>query len=387
MSLLVAMSTSSQFQVVVTATGMVSVLGRDVDTTCASARAGIRRLVELETSVYDEESGELVPVAGNAISGFTDGFIGPARITRLIASALEDLLARANLGPNELARTSLHICLPAGYYYLADMRRSIQEIEPPNVVEQTIRDEREHYQEQFRQILTRSIGVVARLGESPPPIRLYFGDQAGIVEAIRDVQALLANRTADRCIIGGADSLVDEEVIGFLDRLELLKTPIRPFGTIPGEAAAFFMLERGDAAKARGLTSLASIAFPEQRRDIDADRFSRDGGQGRALMEAAVASIRMIQQAGAPLSRLITPLNGDVWKAIEWGHTLTHLPEGAREIPQWTPAETLGDVGAAAGAAAVCLSTAAFRRGYSAAGVLVCLSSYSGEKGAFFITN
>lgn len=382
------MSSALPDSVVVSETGMVSAVGRDVDTTCASVRAGIRRTVELDANIFDEDSGELIPVVGNAMTGFTDGFMGPARIARLASGALRDLLERADLRRNELRTTSFHICLPGGYYLLEDMRRSLEDSIERSALKDALRDEEEQYLGQLRHVLERTITEFADANGSAPAVRYYHGDQAVCVRAIQEAQVLLQNRTCDRCIIGGADSLVDESSVRYLDRLQLLKTPIRPFGVIPGEAAAFFLLERSGAAKSRGARRRAAIISQGYERDSTAHRFSGRNSDGRTLTRAALRAWDPLRSTRMHIARLMTPLNGDVWKAHEWGKTLINLPETARATPQWTPAETLGSVGAASGAAAVCLSAGAFQRRYAGEGaVVVCLSSDSGEKGAFVIAN
>jgi hypothetical protein len=78
------------------AVGLVSALGTDWPTCCAAARAGLRRAAPIfgfeGQSALD---GEDEPPIGHAASLVTHGFEADARLLRLLAAGLLDLVQRA----------------------------------------------------------------------------------------------------------------------------------------------------------------------------------------------------------------------------------------------------------------------------------------------------
>ena len=84
---------------------------------------------------------------------------------------------------------------------------------------------------------------------------------------------------------------------------------------------------------------------------------------------------------------IINDLNGERWRFLEWGmadaRALSGLPPNRR---LWHPADCFGDIGAATGAAHLCLATRAFRRGYAVGqAILVCNTSDGGERAATLV--
>ena len=78
----------------VTGIGMVSPLGLDVVSSCAAARAGIRRIVEIDDLIVNNAAGaEAAPVAVHRVPLISAGFFGVARLRQLGNAALADLLA------------------------------------------------------------------------------------------------------------------------------------------------------------------------------------------------------------------------------------------------------------------------------------------------------
>jgi 3-oxoacyl-[acyl-carrier-protein] synthase-1 len=93
--------------------GMVSPLGSNVATSCASARAGLSRRSELAFNVVGPDK-DPVKATGHQADFLTRGFRGDARLTRLLAGALDDLVA--NLGKDALPPgVDLFLAMPASY--------------------------------------------------------------------------------------------------------------------------------------------------------------------------------------------------------------------------------------------------------------------------------
>jgi 3-oxoacyl-[acyl-carrier-protein] synthase-1 len=117
-----------------------------------------------------------------------------------------------------------------------------------------------------------------------------------------------------------------------------------------------FVLERAPATNA-----LAQLGPVEVRETEDMSE--------RALGAALTDALRSCAETTEP-ARLwvVTDLNGEATRALEWGHALVRLNKHNLEVdPQWTPAVGLGDTGAAAGGVALCAVIRAFARGYAPA--------------------
>src|SRR5262245_50588001 len=98
---------------------MVSALGLDVVTSCAAARAGITRIGPLDDlQVFDEESEELVPLAGHQVPLISAGMFGFARLLQLALGAIADL--RRSRPPNEVpARLGLILVVRSEWHRAA----------------------------------------------------------------------------------------------------------------------------------------------------------------------------------------------------------------------------------------------------------------------------
>src|SRR5690242_13841451 len=98
--------------IVITAQGMVSSLGLDVATSCAAARAGLRRAQALDCLRVASLDGRSVqPAVGHAAPIITHGFEGAPRLARLAAAALRDVTSRSSLPTG--TRVGVYISMPS----------------------------------------------------------------------------------------------------------------------------------------------------------------------------------------------------------------------------------------------------------------------------------
>ncbi len=184
-----------------------------------------------------------------------------------------------------------------------------------------------------------------------------------------------------RAVVGGVDSYLEEVTLEVLAQLDLLRTPNNAFGTIPGEGAAFLLLEPAQAAARRARDPLAFITPAATARGDD-HQLSTTPPTGRALARAVEqAAGRLPGGGGAGL--LIGTQNGHPWTAAEWARAEVRLPRSLAAAPHWRPAESFGETGAAAGAIAACLGANALAKGYARTkNAVVWMSSAGGAKGA-----
>jgi len=334
----------------ITAMGMVSSVGLDVATTCASIRAGIQRPRDIDYfTVLDAEEQEPKPLTGRPIHGYTDGFTSVGLWLRLAIGSAQDMADRGGLPPAEDAafwsRTGLIAVTPS----LATSRFA----DDRGISEQRIR-------EGFLNPLIASL----RWPVQPAMTRVLPIGHAGAIDAIRRSAAAVSNGTLDRVIVIAADSYLDPWSLDWLNQSDRLKSDDNPFGLVPGEAGACFLVESDQARSARtapvlGYAEGASVAAAEQPRPPDAPRL----GEGLAqAISGCIAAAKL-----APFSGLmITDLNGEPSRAQDWGSARVRVGQDiAEEAALMLPCASLGETGAASGAVAVCLALCALQRGYA----------------------
>jgi 3-oxoacyl-[acyl-carrier-protein] synthase-1 len=215
--------------------------------------------------------------------------------------------------------------------------------------------------------------------------RLYFEGHGGFIHAVADAVELLRSRELGACIVGGVDSLLEPELLKILYELRVVKTPERPVGFIPGEGAAFIRLERAEEASKRAGGVLALLEAPQLAREPQ-HRFASEPSSGVALAEAISRTLHGAAADSHEVGRIMGNLNGDEWRAREWGMVVTREREHVGQVAMWSPAESFGELGAATAAFSLCAAVRAFQRGYSLGRrILVWASSESGLKGAVLV--
>jgi len=326
--------------------GMVTSLGHDVVASCAAARAGLSRAVELEgVATPPGPEGEPDPVRGHAVRTSAFGFQGVGRLEALLRPALEDL--RPRLGAPQR---------PGLYLAFGDRgRHGDGEAERDNLA-----------------LGARLAAVVCEvLGLELPEERrtLLPTGRCGFSRLVERARAdLEADRIATALVVV-VDSLVDERALDWLSRSERLKSGFRPAGLLPGEAAVAFVLDAG-----AGAVRLGRPCFQEG-----------GGGPGEALARVLAATEGADNAAGW----VVTDQNGEEPRAREWGHALVRtvgrLPV-LRESEAWYPVVEFGDTGAASGAVHCATMVRALERGYAprTSGVLVSLDD-DGTAGALTV--
>ncbi|MCY1046199.1 beta-ketoacyl synthase N-terminal-like domain-containing protein [Corallococcus sp. bb12-1] len=203
-------------------------------------------------------------------------------------------------------------------------------------------------------------------------------------QAVTQAVRRLRTRELDRCIIGGIDTCVHGTPLADVHALGLLRTEQKPSGFFPGEAAGFVLLERADAARARGARAEALLSASAMAEE-SFNRFSGGPPQGVALTAVTEACLRETQ---ARPGLVIVNLNGDEFRARDFGTALVRL-RGAvltDDFRQWFPPVSFGETGAATGAAAVCLAVRGFRRDYAGSrAALVLLLGDDEARGAVLV--
>ncbi len=358
----------------IVAIGMATPLGVTAAGACAASRAGIMRISPvLEFEVFDEENLESVPVAAHVTTNYTDGFTGLGRLARLGQLALQDLRANAPWESDDTTPTGFLVSVTDGYLEHEYLDRSGEHgPEGPDA-------DRRRWLDALEEHLLPNLTAASGVTVEPESIRLIPDGAAGFVAALREADRFLESGAVERCIVGAIDSRSDPAFIPALIGLDLLKTPSAPSRAIPGEAAAFVIVERGRVASERGHATLATIGSSALTKDT-CDLLGEEVSDGRALASVICECSAAASASGSPVGLLIGDIDGNERRSQDLGHAIIRLPEEIRNVPFWTTGEGFGSVGAATPAVATCLGVRAFARGYAPTAGLIAFAS--GEDGA-----
>jgi hypothetical protein len=332
---------------VVTAVSANTSLG-GAATACAAARAGMSRPAPLASVVFEVEEGA-APVIGCPVPTVA-GFQAEARLLSLALPALEDLVETAALGHADVA---FLLALPN----LATRAGATGRPVPP-----VLR-------------LADRLPALAQLRDLPALRRAVTQDHTGFAVALGAALEILARRQARACVVGAVDTLCDDLGVQHLVAQNRLKTADAPVGIRPGEGAVFLLLEAPEVARQRKVTPLGAIEGVSLAAEPQKDGVPPSGrGLLQAIDDLAAAS------GGLPGGETFFVLdrNGETRRAHDWGCCLQRLA-GRRPpllpAPEWDPATSFGDTGAASGALGALMAMRGFARRYAPGACAVVLSS------------
>jgi 3-oxoacyl-[acyl-carrier-protein] synthase-1 len=323
----------------ITGYGAVTAVGSGAAQTAAAVRAGIARFREHPYHYAQADP----PYAGEperlacAPVAFLDALDRePDRLLRLALAPLAELVEQARLGRDDLAGAGLFLAARPPLAGLPEW--GLDDGLLPELV---------------RRAALRPFAAA----------RLVRG-ATGFFQALALAAEAIAGGACRGALVGGVDSWLDEASVLHFDAAGRLKSARNRDGFIGGEAAALVWLETPERARQRGVPSLGTVvATPRahEARPLAGDRQS-SGEALTAVLRAALAVV------GAAPFWVIADLNGESYRAFEWGVTQARLGRavaGLRGL--WHPADCLGDVRAAAPPVHLVLACEAFRKRYAPA--------------------
>jgi 3-oxoacyl-[acyl-carrier-protein] synthase I len=359
----------------ISASGMATPLAPNLLDSCAAAHAGITRMSELKiVSLSECESLGQTPIAACPARYIAPGFIGFAKALLLATAAMADLQSRISLSHDGLRRTGIFI--NASDHYFTDSNSGSWLEDDPRLPSTA-------WAEHCKELIPSLLRAVS-LENFPQNHRLYFGGHTGFAQAIQEASRQLSAGHFDRCVVGGVDSCIEPRFLSAAASKRVLMTSANPVGFVPGEASAFVLIERvADAGRRRAETVvlLTAASFVSNGRD----RLSDDAPDGVALAQAIDQSLAVSQLAGEPIASIIGDLNGDDYRARDWGAALLRLRAkyNLADVPVWIPALAFGETGAASAPVGLCLGIVAQERGWIPFGPVVqWLSADKGSRAA-----
>lgn len=335
----------------ITGLGAITALGADAGESAASARAGLMgfaehpyRPIPLDGAEHEHDDRPLLAARVARVDPELDG---PSRVLELAAIAHADLLRDAELDPDDLRDAALLISLPAPDAAVASWSLG--------------RD--------FVSDFSRRVGL------GFDHVSVVESGPAGMLELLGEAARLFATRAVKRALLLGADSYLAGDRLRVLDEAYRIKTPRNVDGFIPGEAATALLLTTPERA-ARDETAVDAV-IDAVGLGSEPDRFTSDKQSSAAGLTAALRSVLPPSAAGG--AYVICDLNGESYRAIEWGLAAVRLGDSLGGVKRLVhPANGWGDIGAATGGGLLILAAASFRRGYAPAGEAIVFAGTDG---------
>jgi 3-oxoacyl-[acyl-carrier-protein] synthase-1 len=346
------MRISARNPLAITGVGMVTSVGHDAPVATTSLRANITRMQEI---AFPTRHGR--PLVGSPVLGCADKAIREARLWELAARAASEAFDHADASGQPLTRA----------------RCGVMWILPPTTRVGYTAGGNHRRRETF--LRECKLAVAQESWRD-----LAHGHASGLL-ALAEASELLARRLVDCCLIGGVDTLLQLRVLRWLEAQERLKHEDYTDGLIPGEAAAFFVVEREEGVQRRGgavLARLTGLGASHEQATVVSDAPCRAQGLTAALREA----LESAEIAPTDLDSVYCDLNGESYRGREWGLASSRIafPDTVELIH---PADCIGDVGAVSGA--VLISLAATSRpstSMTPSNTLVFAGSETGERAA-----
>jgi 3-oxoacyl-[acyl-carrier-protein] synthase I len=317
----------------ITGMGMMTSVGHNAPQASTSIRAGIARFGEtpqFEPTVQDPDLYFPEPLIAAPVIGITDGLVGIERLLALSVPALREALEGAKIGAAELPETML---LVAGGQRPGSGKGSrVDTVFVPR--------------------------LASRIKGGPfKGIEYLPQGSAGFLLALKKGMDLLRQGACLYCVVGSVDSLLDLEALTWLDSKGRLKSESNVDGFIPGEAAAFIVIELQKNTLQRGVGQYAlcgEAVIAEEKNT----RWSETSCTGEGLSQCLKTVLAGLKEKGRNPDAVLCDLNGEGYRSKEWGYALIKAFRGNLSVPSILihPSDCIGDVGAAIGGILVGLS-------------------------------
>lgn len=337
-------------------TGMVSALSDSAAGNAALMRCHYNN--HLPTHFYDADSGE--PYLGSyAHLNKNDAKkLGLDRLVALSTTAIRDVLSTQNIQIND---TPLLVNFP---------QSNELSLVSTATIEQTFMDQ---LATQLNETVFSSNSVFFQEGST------------GFVSALQKAQEYIKQEKAEQVLLLMVDSLLNHHRIAHYenwhDDLPRLLTDDNPNGFIPGEAAVAVLVGKPDPGQPQ--TLILGSGTAEEEATIGSGKVLKAQGLSQAIRNAAEdAAIRVCDTEFR-----ISNTNGEEYWFREASLAQSRALEQKRSShPLWHPADSIGEVGAAAGGAMVVMAYYAFNNSYALGSCALChLSGDSTERAAFIV--
>lgn len=369
----------------ISAVGLACSLGLSSEEACAAARAGLVRVSPINSinaakdPLFAKETLDGVPAFnGHIVPTLAAGCSGLGKLIALARPAVQDLTRKAGLSGSDLRRTGLCLCLSDAFYQtrFGESPEPIGEDEPAG------------YEETWNGIVSTAPDRLCEALALPIARETRWVSKAGrlgLLGALRQATQWFATGALDRCLIGTIESCVEPAALLAYGAAHVVKSNANPVGFMPGEAAAFVLVEPDVPARHDG----AVVRITSATHAVDAAYLDPDlQPLGRGICQ--VAEQIMVGRSGTTWfpDLVVADLNGTEMRASDWGHALVHMRDrfGDFTAETWLPVESFGETGAATGGLGLCMVFEAARRGHlPGSSALLVLCGEAGGRGAVLL--
>jgi len=190
----------------------------------------------------------------------------------------------------------------------------------------------------------------------------------------------------DALLFGGADSLTDRGTVQALAANGRCRTDKHPEGTLPGEGAAYLLLEKQETDR----PCLALIVGLGHALEENAGKAANR--PMTALTESIEQALDQAQHTPTQVETMVLPMPGDPPATLEWHQVKRKLwaqtDDSNYRMEELLPQVTIGHTGAAELPLALALGCERFNFNYpSVERLLVCEIGPSQARGAVFLKN
>jgi 3-oxoacyl-[acyl-carrier-protein] synthase I len=323
----------------VVATGLVCPVGLTTVSACAAIRAKVARFNDLP---YFDDQGE--PIVGAVVPGLKADLNRRERLVELLVWALRDCLESGGIERTDRMPLLVGLAEPSD--------SGASTILPVDIV----RDVEARLQLRF---------------DAQRSIALPKGHTSAF-EALRLARTMLQDSTVSACLVCGVDSCINAGTLWWLDRHRRLKTAGNSDGVIPGEAAAAVLLVRDTDGSGRAAAHVVGLGFSHE----DAGVLSEEPLLGLGLAAATRSALTEASLGLHEIDFRLSDVTGEDYGFREQALVLARVLRSRREdFTFWHTADSLGDIGAAAGACQLVVAREAFRKGYAPGNRVICFTS------------
>jgi 3-oxoacyl-[acyl-carrier-protein] synthase-1 len=336
----------------ITGMGAVTAVGLTAVQTASSVRAGISRFSDhpyhwslIDPPYLDEpERLTCAPVA------FIDALErAPDRLLNMALAPLEELFSQGALRREDLKKAGMFLATSP---------------EVDGIGEWGL--ERTLIPEIFRRAAVAPFRVA----------RVERAGATGFYRLLLEAKRALTDGVCRFALVGGVDTWLDEPSVRHFDAAYRLRSARNRDGFIPGEGAAWLLVETIESAAGRNapiLGIIGSVILSLEEQPLTGEQNST----GKGLTEAVRDVLSSVENDP---DWVVCDLNGESYRSYEWGLVRTRLGSDLESIRAlWHPADCLGDLRAAGPPVHMALACEAFRRGYAPGST--CLSFAGADEG------
>lgn len=204
--------------------------------------------------------------------------------------------------------------------------------------------------------------------------------RAAALVALEQALAVLSAEPERPILVGGVDSYLDLRLLATLGAEGRVHGPRVMDGFVPGEGAAFLLLQADATNPTAQIQAATSTTDPGHR-------YGTEPARGEGLAAALEALRTQLPASIGPVATIFAGLNGESFEAKSWGIArLRHKDFFAPEAVLQHPADCFGDTGAASGAIFAAMAAAALAKGQRSGPAFVWAASDHGSRACTLLT-